>query len=313
MMEFLEADSKETESVAERAIAAYGYAAEHNFQWYLHCGGEYESSKRLGMKKEKNIFVRFGGGFGLLTKEDKGTIYSVFSEPIAPAEHRGRVLSEYAVYVLKSLSAKKVVFDIESETREKFLAVLPSDLRALPPSKAYSLVAPVVNVSAFDSKLRGKSNENPRYRRNKFFREHSLEVKNVNDAEVDVLNNIVEEWKKFRHAQGRAACERYYNLIASGFKGTERARVFVVDGRPVGFSAGWPIPNSSSYYLGVVLHDYSLPSLGVIIYLETLEWLKGSAYTHVDLGGGDKPITDFKNQFQPESWYTTYSFSVVKK
>lgn len=310
-MDFLDVDNKETEAIAQQTIAAYGYAPEHNFSWYLFCGGEYESSRRIAEKKERNVFVRFEEGFGLLTKEDKGGIYSVFSEPLAPPGHRASVLQEYAQYALQSLLAKKVVLDIESQTRENLLAILPSHLRALRPSLAYTLVSPVVNIDKFDYGLSGKRNKLLRYTKNRFFREHAVEIKDAREIEKNHLYDVVERWKKSRHAHGRVAAERYYGLIDSGFREMEHAVVFIVDGQPRGFYAGWPIPNTSSYYLGVVLHDYSFAEVGVLLYLDVLERLRTSAYTHVDLGGGDKPITDFKNQFQPESWYTTYAFSIV--
>ena len=298
--------------IAAEAIQKYGYAPEHNLDWYLFCGGEYETSRPTAVKKEINIFARLRNGCGLLTKKDKGDIYSVFSEPLAPPKQRGIVLKEYIAYVFKQLGAKKVVLDLRAETRKQLIPLLPVYARALKPSTAYSLTYPVLNLAAFDFSLSGRTNKLLRHTKHKFFREHAVEIIDARTMHPRNLFPIVDKWKRLRRAGGRAACERYYNLIASRFRGAERARVFVVDDHPVGLWAGWPIPNSSFYYLGVVLHNYAVPSVGVLLYLDALADLRGSAYTHVDLGGGDKRITDFKNQFHPETHYATYSFSIVR-
>lgn len=311
-MDFFEVSETKNKDMVEKAIGTYGYAAEHNFYWYLACGGEYESSKPAPVKKEKNVFVRFKEGFGLLTKEDKGNVYTVFSEPLAPRDLRAAILKEYVLHAFEQKSAKKVMFELQSESREELLAVLPPEVRARRPSSAYTLISPVVNIETFDFSLSGKRNKLLRHTKNKFFRDHTVTIKDAKEVDRRDLCAIVDRWKQFRRAEGHAACERYYNIIGFGFKGAERAVAFIIDGRPVGFAAGWPIPNSTFYYLGVVLHDYSLPPVGVLLYVESLEWLRTTAYTHVDLGGGDKPITAFKNQFWPESWYTSYVFSTVR-
>ena len=312
-MKFLDAKKNETRLLIERAIRSWGYAAEHNYFWYRYCGGEYESSKPIAAKPAKNIYVHFEKGFGLLTKEDEGNIYSVFSEPLAPMESRGVVLNEYLEYIFTRASAKKAVLDLEKETRHELIKTLSLRLLARAPSRAYSLTSPMVNMKTLDLSLSGRRSRDVRHTRNKFLREHRVQIKDARELSPDDLFGVVDRWKKSRNARGRAACERYYNVIAAGFEGVQLPRAFFADDRLIGFTAGWSIPNSSAYYLGIILHDYSLLPAGVMLYLDALEELKKMPYTHVDLGGGDKAITDFKNQFQPESWYSTYSFSVVHR
>ena len=71
------------------------------------------------------------------------------------------------------------------------------------------------------------------------------------------------------------------------------------------------IPHSSCYYLAVILNDYSILDLGLMLYFEIFARLKQKGIPYVDLGGGEKTLTYFKNQLRPERSYETHVFSVV--
>ncbi len=126
------------------------------------------------------------------------------------------------------------------------------------------------------------------------------------------MHTIIEEWRKKRGAHDRAYFFPYHNFIDGNFKGAAEARVFVVDGKAVGINAGWMIPNTRRFYGAVGIHNYSLPDLGDMLYLEDLMWLKKHNYKEADMGGGESALTNFKIKFQPKSFYKTHSFSVVK-
>lgn len=94
----------------------------------------------------------------------------------------------------------------------------------------------------------------------------------------------------------------------------EGRRVLIVDGRVVGLNAGWKIPNSARFYGAIGLHDYSLPDLGAILYLEDLIWMKEQGYKEADTGGSDTTLLKFKSQFgRAASQYKTHIFSITKK
>ena len=94
--------------------------------------------------------------------------------------------------------------------------------------------------------------------------------------------------------------------------GSDEARIFLVDGKAAGINVGWMTPNSDCFYGALGIHDYSLPDLGDMLYLEDLEWLKAKKYTKADMGGGEKALTQFKSKFQPVSFHETHIFSVVR-
>jgi hypothetical protein len=117
-----------------------------------------------------------------------------------------------------------------------------------------------------------------------------------------------------RNAGDRAYPHAYHAIIDGKFAGTRSARAFVVDGQIAGLNAGWDMPGKPGYYYGAIgLHDYSFKDLGQVLFLEDVLWIKDARYTYVDMAGGEKALTGFKNQFLPEFSYKTFVFSIVKK
>jgi hypothetical protein len=105
----------------------------------------------------------------------------------------------------------------------------------------------------------------------------------------------------------------YKQIIDGKFEGTDEARIFMVDGKPVGFNAGWMMPNRDRFYGAVGIHDYSIDDLGTMLYLEDLVWLKERGYNEVDMGGSEKSAIPFKNKFGPREWYKSSIFSVRRR
>jgi len=92
------------------------------------------------------------------------------------------------------------------------------------------------------------------------------------------------------------------------------ARKALVDGRPVGFNAGWETPNNSSEWSASIgIHDYSVHDLGVALMYEDLVWIKNAGYKTCDLEGSDASALHFKTQFFDSfTTYKTYTFYVNK-
>ena len=287
----------------EKAIKKYGYAPEHNFSWYQ-CQTE---------KKSKNVFVEFENGAGLLTVEEKEKKEcEIFSSPIAPPQHMVALILKYLDHVLCSQKIKKVTLELENDLYKESLRALPKNIKARRIN--YTLTWPVYELEDFDPTLSGNRWKSLRKTKNKFYREHQISVLDAKEYKnKEALHAIIEQWRKTRGAHDRAYHVQYHTFIDRNFEGATEARAFVVDGKPCGINAGWVIPNSKRFYGAVGIHDYSLPGLGDVLYLEDLSWLKAKGYKEANMGGGERALTEFKAKFHPKSYYKTHIFSVVKK
>lgn len=286
----------------EKAIQEFGYAPEHNYDWYRFCTED----------DEKNILVMDDYGNGLFTMVDKHGEFRVFSSPIAAPARRTPILIEYLEQIFQTLDVKKVWLELETPLRKEFLTALPSHFKSNVIN--YTLTWPIMDMKIFDPALPGGHYKSLRKEKHKFYRNHIVTVVDAKKFEdKNSLYEIIDVWKKKRKHHDRAWCTEYNNMIKGNFEGMATARVFIVDGEAVGINAGWMIPNSSRFYGAIGLHNYSAPDLGAMLYLEDLEWLKSHGYGEVDMGGGEKALTAFKNFFLPTSFYKTNVFSVVKK
>lgn len=290
------------QSRIEKAIKKYGYAPEHNFWWYCF----------QAEKDSKNVFVEFDNGTGLLTIEERDKKRNtIFSSPVASPLRRVPIIVEYLEHIFQSSEIEKVTLELETSLYKELLSTLPTNIKVR--AINYTLTWPVYDLETFDSSLQGGSWKTLRKAKNKFYQNHSVDMvdaKTYKDKEA--LNLIINKWRGERGGHDRAHFFPYNNFIAGNFMGTDEARVFVVDGKAVGINAGWLIPNSNRFYGALGIHDYSLPDLGDVLYLEDLVWLKSRDYKEADMGGGEEALTNFKNKFQPKSFYKTHIFSVVK-
>lgn len=289
-------------SLLDRAIERYGYAPEHNTEWF----GFYTDLDQMP------VFVSWPDGTGLMTHKGENSWYT-FSEPLAPAGSRGEKLAEFTCFALTQLNIKKVVIEARTETKEETLKYLSPDFEILPD---YTLVWPMMNLSKFDPELPGGHFKTLRNAKNIFFRDHKVEVVDAADVTPTELHEIVKHWRlvlESKHVQD-IHDNSYHNIIDGNFRGTKTARAMVVDSKIVGFNAGWEIPNMNIFYAAIGIHNYSIRDLGLLLFLEDLEWLKRAGYLTVDLGGVENggPLR-FKNQFFPNSYYNSFVFSVFKK
>ena len=291
----------ELRPTVEESIRLYGHAPEHNVWWF-----EY-----ITEKEQRPFFISWNDGTGLLAHREK-TKWYVMSEPISPLERAADLICEFVLEALADQEIEKVVFELETKTRRALLHCLPQTLKAR--SINYTLTVPVTNMKSLDSSLSGKRWKSIRNARNTFYRENDVCKTDAGAVSKDALHKIVRSWEERRSGRDHSFGARYHALVDNNFKGTRFSRALVVNGIPVGFNAGWEIPNRDGYYYGAVgLHDYSLNDLGALLYLEDLLWIKGAGYVYADMGGGERALTHFKNQFFPEYWYKTHVFSIVKR
>jgi len=152
----------------------------------------------------------------------------------------------------------------------------------------YSLFWPVLNMLEYDTTLSGGKFKDIRNARNKFYREHKIDVVNCGEIDKKDLHKIVEDWKNIVSKRPNIYALKYHKVIDNNFKGFLTARVLVVDGKPMGFNAGYEVPNKSGRFAGVVgIHNYSLNDLGTILWLEDLDWIKSAGYKELDMQGSE--------------------------
>lgn len=295
-------DEKIFRPLAEQGIKKFGYAPEHNLDWFF-CATE---------PYQKPAWASWSDGSGLLIQKEEKAWY-VFVNPIMPKEKTIERILEFMKYAFSQPGLEKVWLELEINERKELGEAIKNQNLTYSMKKAKADTWPVMNMEKFDPNLPGGHFKEIRNARNKFYREHKVEIKNAADCSADELKKLVDAWRKVRKARDRVYYNRYYNLIDTAFKCCKTARAVMVDGKLAGLNGGWDIPNSNnSFYAAIGLHDYSIRDLGLILYLDDLVWIKNAGYKTADMGGGEKALTKFKNQFLPESWYKTMLFSVVK-
>ena len=311
-MELIE-DPKIFRPLVEEAIKIYGFAPEHNVDWWFFNVEQNERPVFVSWPDppSPNGYGR-ASGTGLMTQRAENVWYT-FSEPLCPDELSGQKVVEFATHVLKNFpEIEEVVIEVLSKTRDDILRLLPNNLLA--EDIYYQPVWPIMNMEKFDPLLSGSHFKGIRNAKSKFFREHKLEIVDAHIVEKKKLYQVIDNWAKHRKAPDDPLATVYHNLVAHEFKGCDTARVLMVDEEPVGLNAGWRIVNSNRFYHSVGIHNYSITELGFILYLENLEWIKNADYKTADMGGsevGDSLF--FKDRFLPESHYTTDMFSIVRR
>lgn len=294
--------------LVEMAIDKFGFAPEHNLEWFI----------AYADHKQKPVVAMWPNGEAVLVYQEEKAWYT-FSEPLAPVADRGRRVTELADLIFKTYPhVEKVITEAREDTRQQIINSLSDELRMIEDSDdCYILTWPVMNMQKFDPLLPGGHFKSLRNAKSKFYRDHKVEIKNISDISKQDLKNLVDRWVPIATLKTEAEFmhpEPYYNIIEMDFSGITTARAMIVDDLIVGLNGGWEIPNSDAFYAAIGIHDYSAPDLGLMLYLEDLEWLKANGYKTVDMGGVEEgnPL-NFKNQFLPESWYKTYVFSIIKK
>jgi hypothetical protein len=298
-MEFLD-DIEKSRGAIQAAINKYGYAPEHNIEWYA-CNTE---------PAQNAIVAVWSDQTALLTHKEKNEWY-VFSEPVMPVSNAGIRIAEFASRAFEDSTIKKIVFELRKETRKAVLRALPKTLRAC--AINYTLIWPIMDMELFDPALPGGHWKHIRNANGKFYREHRVEMIDAQNVPPCELFAIIDRWKERRGGGDRAFWHEYRAIIEKHFAPATHAHAMTVDNHVVGLNVGWRIPNTNQYYAAIGIHDYSAPDLGMMLYLEDLKWFKRSGMRNIDMGGGEKQLTQFKNQFLPARWYKTFVFSVVRR
>ena len=148
-------------------------------------------------------------------------------------------------------------------------------------------------MAKYDSSLPGGRFKDMRNAKNKFYREREVAILDADKVSKADLLRIVDAWKENMVKNKKESVQdiydlKYRNIISDSFKGFLTSRVLVVDGRATGINAGYETPNHPGRFAGVIgLHDYSVRYLGVILWLEDLDWIKKAGYKELDMQGSE--------------------------
>lgn len=295
------ADLKASEAQIRKSISDFGFAPEHTFESFI-------DSVEDGWRG--TYFISEEGWGVMVYFIEKDSEWITLTDPVAPQEKRSEILSAFLREVLLKDKAETAYIQCVSEVRKGMLALVKPELTVRRTSE--KMYWPVVDLATYDPELASPKMKPLRNARNRFSREHNLEIKDPNMLSKDTLHAIVELWKKNRPARHRTYVAEYHTLIDEDFRGTEDAIALVVDGVPEAISAGWRIPNSDGFYHSLALHTYRHWGLGEVMMLESLKRMKAGGYAFANLGGSDANLLSFKKKFADTDFYTSEYFSVVR-
>ncbi|MBW2992065.1 DUF2156 domain-containing protein [Candidatus Woesearchaeota archaeon] len=292
------------EELAKTSINKHGNCEEHNYEHFLY----------LGTSAKIPVFISFDNDMAILAlKSATGKVWYVVREVLAPEEKKLEIFLEFADYILNKQDNERLQIEVEDSFRNELLKNLDRiNLRACPVN--YHLDWPLFDMEKWDGHLMpGKDWKKLRNIKNKFYKNHKIEIKKPEEVDKEELKRIITEWKSERNAEDFARHQEYLNVVDSDFKGFDEARVLVVDDKPRAITAGWKVPNSDHYYSSLGVLDYSIDRLGEIANLDDLNYLKSKGYKIVNFGGSDGDLLEFKKKFKPHSQYRTYIFSLMRR
>ena len=295
-------ENKDTQR--ERAIECvrrFGHTSDHNFDWF---------ADSVITPDGKPVFVQWPDGTGLLAHRYPEE-WRIWSDPLCPEEDAADKIKEFVLKVFEDKKINAVWCDDISDSIYPALR----DKGANSEPIYYSLLWPVLDLLKFDPALAGRHFKEMRNAKNKFYKEHDLEVADAKEFAKDKLHRIIENWKGSLSQEKKDVYDlRYHNAIDDGFRGFKTARVLIVDGVPVGINAGYDVPNRPGRFAGAIgVHDYSVKDIRTILYLEDLEWMKSSGYSEVDLQGSEEDEgLNIKLRFGAKVERKTDTFSIKK-
>src|SRR3989338_7169589 len=302
-MKFYENIENERERI-QNCIRRFGWTSDHNLDWFIDC---------IVSKDGRPVFVEFSDGTGLLAHRYKDK-WRIWSDPLCEKQSATDKIFKFADRVLNN-EIRKVWCDDVSDTiyseLKKSSSLLIDDIY-------YSLQWPVLDMDKYDLTLPGGHFKDIRNAKNKFYREHNVQVVSSSEIKKEDLYNIFANWKNVisqKQDEKDISDLKYHNAIENNFRAFLTARVFVVDGQPVGLNAGYEVPNVTNRFAGIIgIHDYSTREAGLMLWLEDLDWIKNTGYKELDMqgdeGGGG---LEFKMQFGPIIERKTDTFSKQRK
>ncbi|MBI3050907.1 hypothetical protein HYY74_00435 [Candidatus Woesearchaeota archaeon] len=305
-------DVQSSAGEVKRCIGSYGSAPEHNFAYFL-------SRTELG---GVSLYIK-SGEYGLLAAyRPRVAEVMLISLPLAPASEHARLTVEAARLCFDSLGCRKFVVEQVLALRKQSLPLFRSaGFRDLPPRCVFHW--PEFNLAEWDGDvLQGERWKDIRNIKNRFYRQHSVQVVDSSSLPKDALRQVVAEWAAGRRNNSDGAnredsnfayVEPYYRLIDAGFAGVAHAKTLVVDGVPSSITAGWDIPNSDrGYYSAIGVCSYRFDGLAEVASMEDLVMLKAAGYRLVDFGGSSKALLKFKMKLRPTSLYKTIVYAVSR-
>jgi len=302
-MNFYEDINIERERI-QNCIRKFGWTSDHNLDWFADC---------IISKDGRPVFVEFSDGTGLLTHKYKDE-WHIWSDPLCEKNLSASKIFEFADYALDNNIKEIWCTDISDNIRP----ILIENNQLIIDEIYYSLLWPILDMREYNPALPGGHFKEVRNAKNKFYREHKVQVINSTEINKKELHNIFYNWEKIilkKQDKEDIADLKYHNAVENNFRAFLTARVFVVDDRPVGINAGYEVPNNEDRFTGIIgIHDYSLNDLGLIIWLEDLEWIKNAGYKFYDMQGSeDDGGLKFKMQFGAKIERKTDTFSITRK
>ncbi len=301
-MKFYENIEAERDRI-QACIKKFGWTSDHNLDWWV-CG--------IITPEGVPVFVEFDDGTGLLTHKylDK---WRIWSDPLSGQDVAIQKIIEFTEFIFKE-DIKEVWCD---DVSDKIYPELQKTSSLRLNEIYYSLSWPIMDIGIYNPMLPGGHFKGMRNAKSKFYREHKVEVIEASQIDKKELNRIVDDWKRLcgELEKGDVYDLRYRLIIDKGFSGFNTARVILVDGQPIGFNAGYEVPNNLGLFAGVIgIHDYSVKEIGLIMYLEDIEWMKNAGYKFYDMqGSGDDGGLKFKMQFEPTIERKTDTFSILSR
>lgn len=297
-------DIEKNSSIVKNAIRRHGFFAEHNYYNYLHYGsGLYQ-----------NAYFHYGANKGVLMLHNKlRNIWRLFPCGIlSPVGERTDLLLDAVNHILTKEKGRKVVVEVTDDMKKDVLLSAKKSYISKN-SYEYKLRWPVFDMKLWDPNLRGKQMKKLRNITNVFYRHNTVRAMQAKNVDRQHLRSIIERWMRKRSSGNEHTDLGWYkSAIQNRFKGFDHSVVLYVNGVPSSICAGWSIPNSTSYYSAIGILDYSCKGLGEIANIDDLNRLKKQGYDHVDFGGSDSILLQFKKKFRPHHIYFTTIFSLVK-
>lgn len=299
-MKFYENIEKERDRILT-CINRFGHTSDHNLDWW---------TDAIITSEAIPVFIEWPDGGGLLAQKLPNE-WHIWSDPLSSESDMSILIEEFCSVIFQDDHIKELWCDdvddrIYPELQKRRVFKLNEIY--------YSLLWPVLDMGKYNPLLPGSHFKDIRNARSKFYREHKVEVTGVANLPKEDLYRIVAEWyKEVVKKQNKEDIFdlKYRNAIKNNFHGFATARMLVVNGKPVGFNAGYEVVNRPGRFAGIIgLHDYSIKDLGVVLWLEDLEWIKNAGYKELDMQGGEPEDLKTKTQFGAVVERKTDMFSI---
>lgn len=301
-MKFYENIESERDRI-QSCINKFGWTSDHNLDWWT-CV--------IISPDGVPVFVEFDDGTGLLAHKysDK---WRIWSDPLSDKNVAVDKIREFSRFILNGNVKEVWCDDVSDKIYPELKKIGSFRLNKI----YYSLLWPVMDLVNYNPMLSGGRFKDIRNAKNKFYREHRVSIVEANKIDKKELYRIIDDWKRLcgESEKGDVYDLRYRLIVNNGFRGFNTARVMLVDNQPVGFNAGYEVPNEPGRFAGVIgIHDYSIKEIGLIMYLEDIEWMKNAGYKFYDMqGSADDGGLKFKMQFNPVIERKTDTFSIIRK